>query len=51
METVTISRKEYDQLRRKAAHIDEFAHLDADFVRQVISSKEDLKHGRFKRLA
>ncbi len=51
METITISRKEYEDLQRKSKLVERLKDLDIDFVRQVVKSKEDLKHGRFKRLA
>lgn len=44
METVTISKKEYERLR-------ELAEIDFDLVRQFLSSKKDLEEGRFKQLA
>lgn len=43
METVTISKKEYEKLKK-------LEQLDFDLIRQFASSLEDLKHGRFKRL-
>ena len=44
METVTIPREEYDQLK----HLEQ---LDFDLIRQFSSSLHDLKEGRFKKLA
>jgi len=44
MDTVTVPRKEYERLKK----LDE---LDWDLIRQFAASLEDLKHGRFKRLA
>ena len=44
METVTISRQEYDRLKR-------LEELDFNLIRQFTSSLADLKQGRFKRLA
>lgn len=44
METVTISKEEY-------LHLKQLEKLDFDLIRQFASSLEDLKHGRFKRLA
>lgn len=44
METITISKKEYN-------HLKELEELDFDLMRQFSSSLEDLKKGRFKRLA
>ena len=44
METITISKAEYQRLKK-------LEQLDFDLIRQFASSLEDLKHGRFKRLA
>ncbi len=44
METVTIPKKEYERLKK-------LEQLDYDLIRQFASSLEDLKQGRFKRLA
>ncbi len=44
METVTIPRAEYERLKK-------LEELDFDLIRQFSSSLEDLKHGRFKRIA
>ena len=44
METVTIPKKEYERLKK-------LEQLDFDLIRQFSSSLEDLKKGRFKRLA
>ena len=44
METVTIPKEEYDRLKK-------LEQLDFDLIRQFASSLEDLKQGRFKRLA
>lgn len=41
METITISRKEYEELRRKA-------EIDYELVGKVKRSLEDLKHGRIR---
>jgi len=43
-ETITISRKEYEDLKK-------LKELDFDLIRQFASSLQDLKQGRFKRLA
>lgn len=51
MEKVTISREEYEELHRKSEILKMLENFDLDFVRQILSSKEDLKHGRFKVLA
>jgi len=44
METITISKEEY-------LHLKQLEKLDFDLIRQFASSFEDLKQGRFKRLA
>ena len=44
METITIPRIEYERLKKLEA-------VDFDLVRQFASSLDDLKHGRFKKLA
>ena len=44
METITISKKEYKRLKK-------LEELDFDLIRQFSASLEDLKQGRFKRLA
>lgn len=43
METITISKQEYVQLKR-------LEQLDFDLIRQFSNSLDDLKKGRFKRL-
>jgi ABC-type dipeptide/oligopeptide/nickel transport system permease component len=44
METVTIPKEEYEELKK-------LKELDFDLIRQFASSLEDLKQGRFKKLA
>ena len=44
MEMVTISKREYKVLKQLEV-------LDFDLMRQFSNSLDDLKHGRFKRLA
>lgn len=44
METVTIPKKEYERLKK-------LEELDFDLVSQFSSSLEDLKQGKFKKLA
>lgn len=44
METVTISKEEYQKLKK-------LEQLDLDLMGQFAKSLEDLKHGRFKKLA
>ena len=43
-ETITISKEEYGRLKK-------LEELDFDLIKQFASSLEDLKKGRFKRLA
>lgn len=43
-DTITISRSEYERLKK-------LEKLDHDLIRQFANSLEDLKQGRFKRLA
>lgn len=43
-EMITIPRKEYE-------HLKQLEVIDFDLIRQFASSLDDLKHGRFKRLA
>ena len=43
-ETIIISKEEYERLKK-------LEKLDFDLIRQFVSSLEDLKKGRFKRLA
>lgn len=43
-ETVTIPKQEYEYLKK-------LEELDFDLIRQFTQSLEDLKKGRFKRLA
>lgn len=44
MQTVTIPKTEYVRLKK-------LEELDFDLIRQFASSLEDLRHGRFKKLA
>jgi len=44
METITISKEEY-------LHLKNLEKLDYDLMKQFTHSLEDLKNGRFKRLA
>jgi hypothetical protein len=44
METVTIPKEEYD-------HLKQLERLDFDLIRQFASSLNDLREGKFKRLA
>ena len=42
-ETVTIPKKEYDDLKRQA-------EIDMDIVHQLVSSFRDIKEGRVRRV-
>lgn len=44
METVTITKKEYKRLKK-------LEKLDFDLIRQFATGLDDLKKGRFKRVA
>jgi len=44
MEPITIPKAEYQRLKK-------LEELDFDLIRQFSSSLEDLRHGRFKKLA
>lgn len=44
METITIPKEEYKRLKK-------LEQLDFDLIRQFASSLEDLKKGKFKRVA
>jgi len=44
METITITKEEYEHLKK-------LEELDFDLIRQFACSLEDLRHGRFKKLA
>jgi len=44
METVTIPKTEYEKLKR-------LEKIDFDLIRQFANSLQDLKEGRFRRLA
>lgn len=43
METVTISKKEYESLKRQN-------QMDTDFLHQMISSLKDIKEGRVRKV-
>ena len=44
METVTISKKEYERLKK-------LDKVDYELIRQLVSSLEDIKAGRIRRVA
>ncbi len=43
METVTIPKKKYEELKKQA-------EIDMDFLHQLMSSFKDIKEGRVKRV-
>ncbi len=43
METVTISRQEYEHLKQQA-------EIDVEFLRQLVSSLVDIRQGRVRRV-
>jgi len=51
METITISRTEYEQMKMLIAKLRKLEQVDFDLVRQFKESLEDVKHGRIKRVA
>jgi len=44
METITISKQEYDHLKK-------LEQVDHDLIQQLVESLEDAKHGRIRRVA
>ncbi len=50
-ETITVLKEEFEDLKRKAEKLKKLEAIDFDLIRQFASSLEDLKEGRFKRLA
>ena len=51
METITIPRIEYKRLKNSYKKLKKLEKIDLELVRQFANSLEDLKHGRFKRVA
>ncbi len=51
MATITISKHEYENLKKKAEQLEQLKAIDFDLVRQFLSSKQDLLDGRFSVLA
>ncbi len=56
METVTISKDEYERMKQEVALLrsilkEKESEIDWDLVRQFDESLEDLKNGRFRKLA
>ena len=50
-ESVTITKNEYNRLLRMEKLAKKLEELDYDLIRQFASSLDDLKQGRFKKLA
>jgi hypothetical protein len=51
METITISRSEYENMIHKLARLKELEKIDFDLVRKFRKSLEDVKAGRIIRVA
>jgi hypothetical protein len=51
METVTISRSKFEEMKAQIAKLKELEHIDFDLVRQFESSLKDVKAGRIRRVA
>ena len=51
MDKVTISKEEYEKLKRAHSKLKELEKVDYDLIRQFKESLEDLKAGRIRRLA
>lgn len=51
METITIAKSEYEKMKSELEKLKYLKEIDFNLVRQFLQSKEDLKYGRFKRLA
>lgn len=51
METVTISKEEYEKLKEALRKLKMLEEIDFDLVRQFKESLEDVKAGRIRRVA
>ena len=51
METVTISKEEYEKLKSRVEKLNELEKIDFDLLRQFKESLEDVKAGRIRRVA
>ncbi len=51
METVTISKQEYNDMKTKLEKLKKLEKIDFDLLRQFKESLEDVKAGRIKRVA
>ena len=51
METITIPKEKYETMKSELKKLKKLEKIDFDLIGQFASSLEDLKKGRFKRLA
>ncbi len=51
METVTISKEEYERMKKNEERLRKLEQIDYDLIRQIKASLEDVKHGRIRRVA
>ena len=51
METITISKTEYEKMKRQIARLKELEQIDFDLIEQFKNSLEDVKQGRIRRVA
>jgi hypothetical protein len=51
METITISKTEYEKMKHQIAKLRQLEKLDFDLLRQFKDSLEDVKAGRIRRVA
>ena len=51
MKTITIPMEEYETMKADSKKLKKLEKIDFDLIRQFKESFEDLKKGRFKRLA
>lgn len=51
METVTISREEFERMKNQLKILKRIEKIDLDLVRQFKNSLEDVKVGRIRRVA
>ena len=51
METITIPKDEYKRLKDSYRRLKQLEKIDFKLVKQFANSLEDLKQGRFKRVA
>lgn len=48
METITISKDEFERMKKELERLNKLENKESDVVRQLKESLEDLKQGRFK---